>query len=389
MGPLFSTVLLALTAAQPGVPAEAARPEADFLRRCKADGLRLWGRGLCAPIVIVDPATGSVRTTRPAPGPLPALRANTAFDWAGERWIMVLAPLPGDPAALAELLFHEGWHGQQVALGFPANNVTAAHLDESLARYWLRLEWAALAAALNARGEAQRRHVSQALAFRDRRLHGRPEAAAAERALMRHEGLAAYTGAALSGDPLGRTLRALRGGADRPALGRSFAYASGPAWGLLLDRLRPDWRHHAQALLDLPEMVPVPAAAIANADAYGGTRLLGEEMLAGQERSARIAAAVAATAEARGLRLPLAQMGLDYDPNRVSTAPDGSIIYHRITLRDRWGRISLEGTGVRILPDFSTAFAPWPLPRGALELAQGWRIEERPSGGARLVPPER
>ncbi|HYD11576.1 MAG TPA: hypothetical protein VEC11_01885 [Allosphingosinicella sp.] len=382
---LLPTLLLALSALQPRPQSE--RPEADFLRRCEADGRRLWGRSLCAPVVVVDPGSGDVRTTRPAPGPLPPLRANTAFDWAGERWIMVLAPLPGDPAALAELLFHEAWHGQQAALGFPANNVTAAHLDESLARYWLRLEWAALAEALASRGERQRRHIAQALAFRARRLHGRADAATAERALMRHEGLAAYTGAALSGDPTGRARAALAGGV-RPGLGRSFAYASGPAWGLLLDRFRPGWRRSGSSL-DLPEMMPVPAVALARPDAYGGTRLLSEEMQGGAERAARIAAAVAATAEGRGLRLPIGRMQLDYDPNRVSTAPDGSTIYHRITLRDQWGRISVEGVGLRILPDFSAAFSAWPLSEGALELAPGWRIESRQGGGATLVPPRR
>lgn len=388
METLLSTILLALAAVQPNVPIAADRPEADFLRRCEADGRRLWGRSLCAPIVIVDPRNGTVRTTQPAPGPLPPLRANTAFDWAGERWIMVLAPLPANPAALAELLFHEGWHGQQAALGFPANNVTAAHLDETIARYWLRLEWAALSEALVTRGEQQRRHVAQALAFRERRLRGRPEAAAAERALMLNEGPAAYTGAALSGDPVGRARAALDGAAARPALGRSFAYASGPAWGLLLDRFRPDWRRSGRRV-DLAEMMPVPAASRANACAYGGTRILSEEMLAGTERRARIAAAVAATAENRGLRLPLAQMQLDYDPNRVSSAPDGSTIYHRITLRDQWGRISVEGVGLRVLPDFRTAFASWPLPQGALELAPGWHVENRAGGGAILVPPAR
>ena len=364
MGSLFSTALLALAAAQSGVPAETARPEADFLRRCEADGVRLWGRGLCAPIVVVDRATGSFRTSRPAPGPLPA-----------------------DPAALAEILFHEAWHGQQVALGFPGNNTTSVHLEETRARYWLRLEWAALTEALTAQGQSQRRHIAQALAFRERRLHGRPEAAAAERALMRHEGLASYTGAALSGDPVRRALVALRDGPQRPAFGRSFAYVSGPAWGLLLDRFRPGWRQQARSGLDLPEMMPVPAARTANADAYGGPRLLVQETRAGREREERIATAVAATAENRGLRLPLTQMGLDFDPDRVSTAPDGSTIYHRITLRDRWGRVSAEGVGLRILPDFHTAFAPWPLPHGALQLTEGWRIEERPGGGARLIPP--
>ena len=358
-----------------------------FLGSCAAQGMRLWQRSLCAPVVIVDPATGRYRSSQPAPAePLPAMRANTAFKWGGADWIMVLEPLPPDPVELASLLFHEAWHVRQAQLGFPANSAVAAHLDDATNRYLIRLEWAALARALQARGAGGRAHAAQALAFRKQRLARDPKAADAERDQMRHEGVAAYTGAALSGASQRLALEALKSGARRPALGRSFAYASGPAWGLLLDRHRPDWRR-LKTKLDLPEMMPLEAAAAARADDYGGTAILAEETLAAAERARRIKAAMAATAPARALRLPLAQMSMDFDPNRVSSGPDGSSLYEKINLGDRWGRIRIDGTPLRIAPDFTAAFAPWPLPSGALELAKGWRVEEQAGAGAALVPP--
>jgi hypothetical protein len=314
------------------------------------------------------------------------MRANTSFEWGGEQWVMVLAPLPSDPADAAALLFHEAWHVHQAALGFPSNTAVAAHLDDPTARYLLRLEWAALAAALRSRGASQRTHIAQALAFRQRRLSGKPEAAASERDQMRHEGLAAYTGTALSGAPERIALDALKSGARRAALGRSFAYVNGPAWGLLLDRLSPGWRRRSGAA-DLPELMPIKAASVTRADDYGGGAILAEETLAAAERSRRIAAAMAATAEARALRLPLAQMSMDFDPNRVSSGPDGSSLYDKISLGDRWGRIRVDGTALRISPDFTAAFAPGPLPDEALELAKGWTVEERAGGGAVLVAP--
>jgi hypothetical protein len=366
----------------------AGLPELSaYQARCQGEGKRLWGRSLCAPIVAVNPSTGDYRTSRTPPKePLPAMRANTAIKWGGEDWIMVLEPLPRDPADLANLVFHEAWHVQQAALGFPANTSVAKHLDDASARYLIRLEWAALARALQSSGKGRRDHVAQALAFRARRLRDTPEIATAEREQMRHEGLAAYTGTALSGAPVKTALDALKEGPARPSLGRSFAYSSGPAWGLLLDALRPGWRA-LKSDADLPDMIGVQSAAIARADDYGGTAVLAEETLSAAQRSARIATAAAATAEPRALRLPLASMSMDFDPNRVTTAPDGSSLYEKISLSDRWGRISVDGSALRISPDFTTAYAPWPVPPGALQLGKGWTIEERPEGGARLVPP--
>lgn len=375
------------------VASAAAAPSSDlatFVRDCDAGGRRLWGQTLCAPVVVVDPATGAFQTTQPPPSaPLPSIRANTGFDWGGRRWIMLLGPLPKDARALNGLLFHEAFHVHQAALGLPANNSLAGHLGTVEGRYLIRLEWNALAAALRSTGAARRTHVAQALAFRARRLAGNEAAAKAEREQMRHEGLASYTGAVLSGDPVGFALSELEGGPRRASLARSFAYVSAPAWGLLLDALRPGWRRALGSGLDLPDMIPIAAARITRPDSYGGGSILAEEALAGAERDARIRAAVEATAEDQGLRLPLGQMQMNFDPNQLLTAPDGSPLYSKITLSDRWGRIEVDGFPLRISPDYKAAFARWPLKApDKLELAPGWHVEARPGGGAILVPPK-
>ena len=139
---------------------QPAKPSAEALARttCSETASSLWGRKLCAPVVLVDPVTGEYRTSLPAPAPLPPLRANTAFDWNGEKWVMVLEPLPTDSASAAALLLHEAWHAHQEALGFPANNAVAGKLEEGSARYLLRLEWQALASALR----SEKRHVATA-----------------------------------------------------------------------------------------------------------------------------------------------------------------------------------------------------------------------------------
>lgn len=361
-----------------------------FIDDCELAGKALWGHTLCAPIVVVDPARPEPLWTSVAPpaAPLPPMRANTAIDWDGTTWLMLLAPLPDDEAARRALAFHEAFHVHQRALGLPANATVAAHLDGAAARESLRLEWNALAQALRSDGDVRREHLQQALAFRAQRLTD-PAAAATERAQMLHEGLAAYTGTALSGEPVRIALAALREEAAKPGFTRTFAYASGPAWGLMLDALRPGWRARLDTTADLPELVGLAPAAVATPSAYGGDAIHAEETTAAAARRANLDRLLAATDPARSLRLPLAQMQMDFDPGRVTPAPDGSTLYEKITLRDAWGQVQVDGQALRIAADFSEAYVAWPLPDGALELAEGWRIENDAEGRPALRAPAR
>lgn len=120
--------------------------------------------------------------------------ANTAVDWSGARWTMILWPLPDEPAERTRLLAHEMWHRVQNGLGLPASMPTNAHLDSEEGRIWLRLEWRALREALSGQGEPRRSAVADALLFRARRRSIFGAAAAEERALELNEGLAEYTG---------------------------------------------------------------------------------------------------------------------------------------------------------------------------------------------------
>jgi hypothetical protein len=70
----------------------------------------------------------------------------------------------------------------------------ADHLDTFDGRYWLQLEWRALAAALRTSGDARLAAVRDALAFRGARHQRFATAAETERVLEINEGLAQYTG---------------------------------------------------------------------------------------------------------------------------------------------------------------------------------------------------
>ncbi|WP_291838625.1 hypothetical protein, partial [Brevundimonas sp.] len=167
----------ALAQAGPG-PAETF---AEARAICETDGGALWGAPLCTPVLLVDPATRTVHTARRGDsdalkpedglfvGTLPETVniANTAVDWDGVRWAMLIRPLPENPTERRALLAHEIWHGVQRDLGLPAGSPTPEHLSTTEGRVLMRLEWRALAAALRAADPAARdQAVADAPAFR-------------------------------------------------------------------------------------------------------------------------------------------------------------------------------------------------------------------------------
>lgn len=376
--------LLCLTVPLMAGASDKAHELSPYFASCNEAGRALWNHSLCAPVVVVDPESGGFTASQASPGPLPPIRANTAFDWMGTTWLMVLRPLPADSAERASLLFHESFHVHQRALGFAPNSHVARHLSSWQARVSIRLEWAELRKALASDGTARERHVRRALGFRARRLVGNPAAANAERALMRHEGLASYTGVALSGDPVRLALRELDIGPERPSLGRSFAYSSAPAWGLLLDRMHPGWKTMLEGGQDLPDLFPLRPLA-SRVVTEEEERIAAEEQAREASESERLHSALSQTAVGSAFRLPLSRMSFDFDPNRASAAPDHSQLYWKITLRDAWGSVATDGTPVRVLEDLSAALIPWPLPADVeLTIDPGWKLQAT-NGAPELV----
>src|SRR5207245_3540972 len=180
------------------VPVAAAQPQDSALAWARvtvgraralltADAGRLWGVRLDTIPWLFVLEGRAYATAHPAQdgyvtdglgwwaGPVPAgiAPANTSVDWAGRRWAMVLLPLPADSAAAVRLVIHEAWHvAQPQALPLTPYNETGSGadlLDRPAGRVWLRLEWLALARALEASGEKRRGAWRDALTFRARR----------------------------------------------------------------------------------------------------------------------------------------------------------------------------------------------------------------------------
>jgi hypothetical protein len=266
---IVATTLLIATSApvadEPIDRASAVRYFQEAEQLSRKDGGALWGVTLYGPMMFVHPETREIvanqgdpegiltRAGRVWTGTLPEGEnvANTALDWGGCRWTMLIWPLSEDRERRANLMMHELFHRVQDDLGFPASNPGNAHLDEMAGRFWLLLELEALRSALASGGEDQASHIRSALVFRARRHRLFEGAAAEEAALERNEGLAEYTGVTLCGRSDEETRKYLTTKIDEaatlPTLVRSFAYVTGPIYGILLDQQGAAWRKEITA----------------------------------------------------------------------------------------------------------------------------------------------
>ena len=248
----------------------------------------LWATPLTTPLLIVDPATRRAVSSVPdsagvmvrdgslysAPIPNEVQLANTSLKWAGRTWAMVLTPLPADSVERGILLMHEVWHSTQSQLGIPVATPDNPHLATASGRTWMRVEGRALDAALASSGTEQRRAIADAIAARQLRRAAAPGSDLTERQLELTEGLAEYTGIVVVVVPAERA----QVGRDRLArleaegsLVRSFPYATGAAWALLLDMINPGWREYLTPATDLALMAAgamrVDTATINRSDA--------------------------------------------------------------------------------------------------------------------------
>ena len=248
------------------VRAEAFFKEAQVL--CERDAGKLWGISLCGPMVIADAATGTIATNQPAPeGPRPRSLgfANATTQWGGVTWTTLVWQLMAsfDEPLRGVLMMHELFHRVQRPLGFATENGENNHLDTLEGRYWQLLEWRALARALGSSGTERTSAVRDALAFRFARRQLFPAAAENEVLGEMGEGLAHYTGivttASSPQDAAASAILVLADYAKRESLVRDFGYASGTAYGVLLDAWSPGWTRQLKGPEDLGERLRVAA----------------------------------------------------------------------------------------------------------------------------------
>jgi hypothetical protein len=316
--------------------------------------------------------------------------ANTAIEWAGVKWTMLVWPLPDDRYKRAELLVHELWHRVQNEIGLPGSMPSNSHLDSLDGRIWLRLEWRALQRALITGGEERRRAIEDALLFRANRRSLFSNATAEEDALEMHEGIAEYTGMRLGGraEPERYMAGRLAEAEKEEFFVRSFAYASGPAYGLLLDACGAQWRKNLSPKNDLGDLLQIALSiklprdirqeALLASRNYDGEALTASETEREEGRRKRIAIYRARFIDGPVLIVPLQKMSMQFNPNKLESLDPAGTVYPDIRIVDVWGILTVTN-GALMSPTFSKITLTAPADSAARPLqGDGWKLDLNP-----------
>jgi hypothetical protein len=407
----FCTAVLACAVAGHASPAAAQVDEQraqeyfnEAQALCERDGGHLWGVSICAPMVIADRRTQTIATSQPAPdGPRPPLLGllNAPIQWGGATWSAYMwnDVINRPSKRRQELFLHEMFHGVQPRLGLSAAALDCEHLDAADGRYWLRLEWRALAGALRTSGEARTLAVRDALAFRQARRRLYPANVESERGQEITEGLAAYTGTVLAADsPADAIASAIDllvdtdAAAPEASFVRTFAYMSGPAYGLLLDASSPGWTRRVRGSDDLGTLLTQALAvqpasdAPASAARYDGARIRASEDQRDQQRQQRLAELRRQFVDGPVLVFPGAGGAQFNSIGAVSIPGIGTVYFGPYNASGEWGTLS-AGKGVLIASDGRSRRVPAPVRQDDRTFAgDGWTFKAAPAWVVREGP---
>ncbi|MEM7492142.1 MAG: prolyl oligopeptidase family serine peptidase [Pseudomonadota bacterium] len=181
---------------------------------------------------------------------------NTVQDFRGQRFVTITL---SDLGPYSDMLIHELFHlVQEKTLTLPG--LPVPYLEDSEARTLLRAEYAALSNGLKALRQDQNNAAAEGLAdamrFRTLRHKQFDEGRADTVEMETLEGLANYTGLKLSTLPDKElvAIEWLKTWERSGSYTRTFPYATGPAFGLLMDALAPDWKQPYDSLHDFSDI---------------------------------------------------------------------------------------------------------------------------------------
>jgi hypothetical protein len=401
----------------------------DAKAACEADAGALWGRSLCGPIALVDRQTRLViandtvaqkhflRLGDAYVTTLPENQyiANTSFPWGGRTWTMVALPLPRDHYARVDLVMHEVFHREQEPLGLRQPDALNNQLDMRAGRTWLRLEYRALARALESLPDqnAARHHAESALMFRTERRSLYPGSDSLEATLEIQEGLPEYTGQRLAmqltGEGVGRVATFVRDYETTPTFVRAFAYGTGPAIGVLLDQFDPTWREEVRKNRDIGALLAMAIhfqrprnldqVAHARAREYGWDEVDRGESARDSARAPTMQNYRSRLGAGRVITLLQSRDSLawSYDPTELVGFDLQSTVYPSGSFSAPWGKLTVDHGGVLVQNDFSwirVGLPAAPVAAGereikgdawTLALNPGWSLRPDPSRPGSLI----
>jgi hypothetical protein len=215
-----------------------------------------------------------------------------------------------------------------------------------------------------------------------------------------NEGLAEYTGYATAAPDAQSARWRIVVALTDPQAGtfvRSFAYASGPAYGLLLDERIPNWRSKLTTGSDLGDLLAsaTPFASHTSADQravrYGGTALRISETERAALADAEKAHYCSLLVDGPTLTIPNAgKFNYGYDPNTLVPLSDVGTVYPTMQVTDVWGTLAVQ-EGALLAPDMKSVKVAAPAatdgghvtgPGWTLDLTPGWLIAKGDKPGS-------
>jgi hypothetical protein len=346
-------------------------------------------------MVIADATTSTIATNQPAPeGARPRNLgfANATTEWGGLQWSTFVWQLLSsfDKSSRGILMMHELFHRVERPLGLMTQDGQNSHLDTLEGRYWQLLEWRALARALGSSGTERTSAVQDALAFRFARRQLFPAAAANEVLEETREGLAQYTATVTTAsspqDAASSAIRQLADYAQRESLVRDFAYASGTAYGILLDTWSPGWTRQVKGPEDLGERLRIAGGIkLANLDSretaeraalrYDSMSLKNAEEKRDAEQKAKVAELRKRFVDRPVLVLPNA--GGSFLNSGITPIPGVGTVFPAVHVTTEWG--VLEAAQALRPDDRSNITVPAPASvQGSTLEGDGWTLRIAP-----------
>ncbi|RXM49681.1 MULTISPECIES: hypothetical protein [unclassified Chryseobacterium] len=378
----------------------------------------LWNKDLYGPILLIDSKTKAVFANEPDEsgilkadgniytGVLPDKIniANTAINWNGKRWAMMMLPLPKNKYDRIGLLAHESFHRIQPSLGFELNNIENNHLDQKEGRVYLRLELEALKRALTAVSEKElKKHLTNALAFRKYRHNLYNGSDVSENFLELNEGIAEFTGVIVSGRSKEQTISSLSNGIDgfidNPTFVRSFAYHTVPVYGYLLYKKDKSWNKKITGKTNLTNyFIKAFNIEIANdfkdaveklVNDYNGSVIIEEETKREERIKNLIAEYKSKFIDQPHFEIKFEKMNVSFDPRNIIPIEDKGTVYPNIRVTDKWGILTVE-KGALMSPNWDKISISNPVSIDGekiegdgwiLELTDGYGIKKNETNG--------
>ena len=367
---------------------EKAAPCFENLKKVSdADNGKLWGKTLYGPTMFVDVQTRNLVANQQNKensfeqkgdlffGQLPEdiIIANTSISYCGEDWTCVIWDDSRDLLTSTQLLIHESLHRIQDEIGLPSCGSSNQHLDETEGELQLKLELGILKDLLQNDSKDLTEGLRDAMTVRKYRQTMFPNGN--ENQFECHEGMAEYTAFKLL--PLdndneairkGLVAAAITKGMDGSGFGNSFAYLTGPAYGLLIDEMIPDWRNGIRSGKTIPDVISTEVAipdTVENAEIerisarYNLTEYLNKERSRLEARDKEDAELRDRFSESKWLVIPNDNINFGFNPSERLVAYDTiGVICNTMQLRGSFGTLEV-GNGIMRTNNWSSFIIPY------------------------------